>query len=87
MQIDDVTRDAIIEGSKPGYMQNTLIQAGMERGSAVGTAGGKLELSEEDNQLQFASPRRPDILFMLKELGRGLARPTQGHWKLMKACS
>eukprot|EP00971_Amphidinium_carterae_P023989 473474-Amphidinium_carterae.1 len=64
----------------------------MEKGSAVGTAGGKTETSSADleyigeadhktyrsvcGRLQFASPRRPDILFTLKELGRGLARPT-----------
>eukprot|EP00971_Amphidinium_carterae_P262081 5198451-Amphidinium_carterae.1 len=35
-------------------------------------------------RLQFASPRRPDILFTLKELGRGLARPLQSHYSLMK---
>eukprot|EP00971_Amphidinium_carterae_P026444 521642-Amphidinium_carterae.1 len=38
-------------------------------------------------RLQFASPRRPDILFTLKgvkELGRGLARPLQSHFQLMK---
>eukprot|EP00971_Amphidinium_carterae_P019581 385644-Amphidinium_carterae.1 len=72
----------------------------MERGSAVGTAGGKLEMTSEDSEyigdshhriyrsvcgrLQFASPRRPDLLFTLKELGRGLAKPTKGHSKLMK---
>eukprot|EP00971_Amphidinium_carterae_P168460 3337640-Amphidinium_carterae.1 len=36
---DGITKEAIVEGSKPGYFQTTLIQAGMERGSAVGTAG------------------------------------------------
>eukprot|EP00971_Amphidinium_carterae_P349578 6491090-Amphidinium_carterae.1 len=49
-------------------------------------------ISDEDHKiyrsvfgrLQFASPRRPDLLFTLKELGRGLAKPTKGHWKLMK---
>eukprot|EP00971_Amphidinium_carterae_P049290 971497-Amphidinium_carterae.1 len=38
-------------------------------------------------RLQFASPRRPespDILFALKELGRGLARPLKSHYQLMK---
>eukprot|EP00971_Amphidinium_carterae_P270565 5368549-Amphidinium_carterae.1 len=35
-------------------------------------------------RLQFASPRRPDLRFTLKECRRGLARPTKGHWKLMK---
>eukprot|EP00971_Amphidinium_carterae_P241540 4795890-Amphidinium_carterae.1 len=35
-------------------------------------------------RLQFASPRRPDILFTLKELGRGLARPLQSHYSLME---
>eukprot|EP00971_Amphidinium_carterae_P059129 1169258-Amphidinium_carterae.1 len=39
--IDGITKEAIVEGSKPGYFQNTLIQAGMEKGSAVGTAGVK----------------------------------------------
>eukprot|EP00971_Amphidinium_carterae_P058025 1147590-Amphidinium_carterae.1 len=72
----------------------------MERGSAVGTAGGKLEMTSEDSEyigdshrkiyrsvcgrLQFTSPRRPDLLFTLRELGRGLARPMKGHWKLLK---
>eukprot|EP00971_Amphidinium_carterae_P027472 541081-Amphidinium_carterae.1 len=72
----------------------------MEKGSAVGTAGVKpvemkdtdLYIGEEDHKvyrsvcgrLQFASPRRPDILFTLKELGRGLARPLQSHYSLMK---
>eukprot|EP00971_Amphidinium_carterae_P349885 6491280-Amphidinium_carterae.2 len=72
----------------------------MERGSTVGTAGVKLATSSEDveyvgdeshriyrsvcGRLQFASPRRPDLLFTLKELGRGLAKPTNGHFKLMK---
>eukprot|EP00971_Amphidinium_carterae_P127433 2524893-Amphidinium_carterae.1 len=76
-------RDTIVEGSKPGYFRNTLIQA-MEKGSAVGTAGVKsVETKEADEyigeaehkvyrsvcgRLQFASPRRPDILFTLKEL-------------------
>eukprot|EP00971_Amphidinium_carterae_P348036 6490286-Amphidinium_carterae.2 len=71
----------------------------MEKGSAVGTAGVKLAVSGEEDEhigdeshkiyrsvcgrLQFASPRRPDLLFTLKELGRGLARPTKGHWQLM----
>eukprot|EP00971_Amphidinium_carterae_P060976 1206902-Amphidinium_carterae.1 len=69
----------------------------MERGSAVGTAGGKPEITSEDNEyigdethheshkiyrsvcgrLHFASPRRPDLLFSLKGLGRGLAKPTK----------
>eukprot|EP00971_Amphidinium_carterae_P055398 1092030-Amphidinium_carterae.1 len=35
-------------------------------------------------RLQFASSRRPDILFTLKELGRGLARPLKSHYQLMK---
>eukprot|EP00971_Amphidinium_carterae_P053759 1058669-Amphidinium_carterae.1 len=39
MEIDGIKRDAIVEGSKPGYFHNTLVQAGMEKGSAVGTAG------------------------------------------------
>eukprot|EP00971_Amphidinium_carterae_P253562 5034182-Amphidinium_carterae.1 len=72
----------------------------MEKGSAVGTAGVKsvemkdtdLYIGEEDHKvyrsvcgrLQFASPRRPDILFTLKELGRGLARPLQSYHMLMK---
>eukprot|EP00971_Amphidinium_carterae_P188914 3750423-Amphidinium_carterae.1 len=72
----------------------------MEKGSAVGTAGVRSTESKnedeyigEDNhrvfrsvcgRLQFASPRRPDILFTLKELGRGLARPLQSHYMLMK---
>eukprot|EP00971_Amphidinium_carterae_P323016 6419762-Amphidinium_carterae.1 len=77
MQVDGVTRGVIVEGSKPGYMKNTLIQAGMERGSAVGPAGSKLGVTSEDSEyvgdeshkvyrsacgrLQFASPRRPDL--------------------------
>eukprot|EP00971_Amphidinium_carterae_P317584 6313129-Amphidinium_carterae.2 len=72
----------------------------MEKGSAVGTAGMKSDktleadeyIGEEDHKvyrslcgrLQFASPRRPDILFTLKELGRGLARPLKSHYQLMK---
>eukprot|EP00971_Amphidinium_carterae_P331942 6465804-Amphidinium_carterae.2 len=101
MQIDGVMKDVIIEGSKPGYMKNALIQAGVERGSAVGTAGVKIEVAsgEEDEyigdeshkiyrsicgRLQFASPRRRDLLFTLKELGRGLARPKKSHFQVMK---
>eukprot|EP00971_Amphidinium_carterae_P348842 6490700-Amphidinium_carterae.2 len=104
MQIDGVMKDVIIEVSKPYFKNtNTLIQAGMERGSAVGTAGVKLATTSEDDEyigdeshkihrsvcgrLQFASPRGPDLLFTLKELGRGLARPgrpTKGHGQLMK---
>eukprot|EP00971_Amphidinium_carterae_P157543 3123170-Amphidinium_carterae.1 len=84
MEIDGVMRDTIGKGSKPGYFWNTLIQAAMEKGSAVGTAGVKsVEMKESDEyigetehkvyrsvcgRLQFASPRRPDILFTLKEL-------------------
>eukprot|EP00971_Amphidinium_carterae_P220158 4370615-Amphidinium_carterae.1 len=30
--IDGIMKEAIVEGSKPGYFQNTLIQAGMEKG-------------------------------------------------------
>eukprot|EP00971_Amphidinium_carterae_P135450 2683849-Amphidinium_carterae.1 len=72
----------------------------MEKGSAVGTAGVKsvdvkdtdLYIGEDDHKvyrslcgrLQFASPRRPVILFTLKELGRGLARPLKSHYQLMK---
>eukprot|EP00971_Amphidinium_carterae_P021082 416120-Amphidinium_carterae.1 len=72
----------------------------MEKGSAVGTAGVRMDtkvdsdeyVGEENHRiyrsvcgrLQFASPRRPDILFTLKELGRGLARPLQSHYQLMK---
>eukprot|EP00971_Amphidinium_carterae_P195619 3882129-Amphidinium_carterae.1 len=72
----------------------------MERGSAVGTAGVRTVESKEVDEyigdeghriyrsvcgrLQFASPRRPDILFTLKELGRGLARPLRSHYQLMK---
>eukprot|EP00971_Amphidinium_carterae_P314742 6256478-Amphidinium_carterae.1 len=72
----------------------------MEKGSAVGTAGVKsVETRESDEyigeiehkvyrsvcgRLQFASPQRPDILFTLKELGRGLARPVKSHYQLMK---
>eukprot|EP00971_Amphidinium_carterae_P030772 605459-Amphidinium_carterae.1 len=49
-------------------------------------------IGEEDHKiyrsvcgrLQFASPRKPDLLFTLKELGRGLARPMKSHWQLMK---
>eukprot|EP00971_Amphidinium_carterae_P189805 3767446-Amphidinium_carterae.1 len=93
-------KDVITEGSKPGYVRHILIQAGMERGIAVGTAGVKLEIASEDGEyigdenhkiyrsvcgrLQFASPRRPDLLFTLKELGRGLAKPRKSHWQLMK---
>eukprot|EP00971_Amphidinium_carterae_P124551 2467307-Amphidinium_carterae.1 len=47
MQVDGIMKDVIIEASTPGYMKNTLIQAGMERGSAVGTAGSKIEMTSE----------------------------------------
>eukprot|EP00971_Amphidinium_carterae_P017960 354055-Amphidinium_carterae.1 len=72
----------------------------MERGSAVGTAGVRTVESKDVDEyigdeghrvfrsvcgrLQFASPRRPDILFTLQELGRGLARPLKSHYQLMK---
>eukprot|EP00971_Amphidinium_carterae_P205518 4078773-Amphidinium_carterae.1 len=72
----------------------------MEKGSAVGTAGVRSTDSRKEDEyigdadhkvfrsvcgrVQFASPRRPDILFTLKELGRGLARPLQSHYVLMK---
>eukprot|EP00971_Amphidinium_carterae_P158631 3144527-Amphidinium_carterae.1 len=49
------------------------------------TASGEEDdyIGEEDHEiyrsvcgrLQFASPRRPDLLFTLKELGSGLAKP------------
>eukprot|EP00971_Amphidinium_carterae_P236060 4685016-Amphidinium_carterae.1 len=78
MQIDGVMKDVIIEGSKPGYFKNTLIQAGIERGSVVGTAGVKLETAV-CGRVQLASPRRPDLLFTLKELGRGLAKTVLVH--------
>eukprot|EP00971_Amphidinium_carterae_P287947 5716097-Amphidinium_carterae.1 len=70
-------RDVIIEGSKPGCFKNTLIQVGMEKGSAVGTAGMKIEVASGENDeycTLFASPRRPDILYTLKELGRASRR-------------
>ena len=35
-------------------------------------------------KLQFASPRRPDVLYPLKELGRQLQRPRECDWKLLK---
>eukprot|EP00971_Amphidinium_carterae_P112264 2223791-Amphidinium_carterae.1 len=49
-------------------------------------------IGEEDHKiyrsvcgrLQFASPQRPDLLFTLKEVGRGLARPMKSQWQLMK---
>eukprot|EP00971_Amphidinium_carterae_P024649 486000-Amphidinium_carterae.1 len=47
IQMDGVTKDVIFEGSKPGYFKNTLIQAGMERGSAVGTAGVKIDMAND----------------------------------------
>eukprot|EP00971_Amphidinium_carterae_P292825 5813573-Amphidinium_carterae.1 len=100
IQIDGITRDTIVEGSKPGYFRDTLIQAGMEKGRAVGTAGMKsaktLEAEEYIGEaehkvyrsvcgrLQFTSPRRPDILFTLKELGRGLTRPLKSQCQLMR---
>eukprot|EP00971_Amphidinium_carterae_P173427 3437877-Amphidinium_carterae.1 len=43
-------KDVIFEGSKPGYFKYTLIQAGMERGSAVCTAGVKLEVASDDDE-------------------------------------
>eukprot|EP00971_Amphidinium_carterae_P015126 298744-Amphidinium_carterae.1 len=49
MRIDGVMKDVIIEGSKPGYFKNTLTQAGMESGSAVGTAGVKLATASGDS--------------------------------------
>eukprot|EP00971_Amphidinium_carterae_P239260 4749684-Amphidinium_carterae.1 len=70
----------------------------MERGSAVGATGVKLETAEGDDdfineedhkiyrsvcgRLQFASPRRPDLLFTLKEFGTGLAKSKKSHWQL-----
>eukprot|EP00971_Amphidinium_carterae_P349129 6490861-Amphidinium_carterae.2 len=79
MQVDGVMKNVIIEGSKPGYFKNTLIRAGMERGSAVGAAGVKIEVASGSDEyigdeshkiyrsvcgrLQFASPRRPGLLF------------------------
>eukprot|EP00971_Amphidinium_carterae_P032412 638353-Amphidinium_carterae.1 len=79
MKIDGVVMDIIIEVSKPGYFKHTCLQAKMERGSEVGIAGVKLETAGEDDvfisdedpkiyrsvcgRLQFASPRRPDLLF------------------------
>eukprot|EP00971_Amphidinium_carterae_P009860 194357-Amphidinium_carterae.1 len=30
MEVDGITRDVIVKGSKPGYFRNTLTQAGME---------------------------------------------------------
>eukprot|EP00971_Amphidinium_carterae_P230456 4573790-Amphidinium_carterae.1 len=45
--IDGIMKEAIVEGSKPGYVQNTLIQAGMEKGSAAGTAGVRTVESKE----------------------------------------
>eukprot|EP00971_Amphidinium_carterae_P229513 4553604-Amphidinium_carterae.4 len=84
MEVDGIKRDVIIE-------------AGMEKGSAVGTAGIKPEtageadeyIGEDDHKiyrsvcrrLQFASPRRKDILLTLKELGRGLAKPMKSHYQ------
>eukprot|EP00971_Amphidinium_carterae_P349480 6491037-Amphidinium_carterae.4 len=47
MEIVGITRDVIVEGSKPGYFRNTLIEAGMEKGSAVVTAGVKSEKTQE----------------------------------------
>jgi len=35
-------------------------------------------------KLQFASPRRPDILYTLKELGRRLQKPRECDWRLLK---
>eukprot|EP00971_Amphidinium_carterae_P128012 2535657-Amphidinium_carterae.1 len=50
MTIDGVMKDVIIEGSKPGYIKNTLIQVGMERGSAVGTAGVKIDIASDEDE-------------------------------------
>eukprot|EP00971_Amphidinium_carterae_P350178 6491419-Amphidinium_carterae.1 len=35
-------------------------------------------------RLQYASPRRPDILYPLKELGRALSGPRESDWSRMK---
>ena len=35
-------------------------------------------------KLQYASPRRPDVLYTLKELGRQLQNPRECDWKLLK---
>eukprot|EP00971_Amphidinium_carterae_P268620 5329033-Amphidinium_carterae.2 len=35
MQVDGVMKDVIIEGSRPGYVKNALIQAGVERSETV----------------------------------------------------
>eukprot|EP00971_Amphidinium_carterae_P167009 3309652-Amphidinium_carterae.1 len=67
----------------------------MERGGAVGTAGGKLEMTSGDNEYiddeshkiyrsicgrrQFASPWRPDLLFTLKELDLGTVDHGNSH--------
>eukprot|EP00971_Amphidinium_carterae_P137194 2718588-Amphidinium_carterae.5 len=50
MAIDGIKRDVIIEGSHPGYFKHTLIQAGMEKGSAVGSAGIKPETAGEADE-------------------------------------
>eukprot|EP00971_Amphidinium_carterae_P307064 6102441-Amphidinium_carterae.1 len=76
MESDGVMRDTIVEGSKPGYFRNTLIQAGMEKGSAVGTAGMKSEKTLEADEYIGEAEH--------KELGRGLARPLKSHYQLMK---
>ena len=48
---------------------------GKERHQAYRAACGKL---------QYASPRRPDVLYTLKELGRQLQNPRECDWKLLK---
>eukprot|EP00971_Amphidinium_carterae_P065394 1295703-Amphidinium_carterae.1 len=99
MKIDGIMKDVIVEGSKPGCFKRTFIQCGMERGSAVGTTRVRLETAEGDDDfinkeehkiyrsvcgwLQFTSPRRPDLLFTLKELGRP-SKAKEEHWQLMK---
>eukprot|EP00971_Amphidinium_carterae_P014413 284679-Amphidinium_carterae.3 len=50
MQMNGVMKDVIIEGSIPGYFKNIPIQAGMERGSAVGTAGVKLDTANDSDE-------------------------------------
>eukprot|EP00971_Amphidinium_carterae_P006538 128866-Amphidinium_carterae.2 len=83
-----------------GILQEYAHSSGNVERSVVGTAGMKSEktqeadeyIGEEDHKvyrsvcgrLQFASSRRPVILFTLKELGRGLAKPLKSHYQLMR---
>eukprot|EP00971_Amphidinium_carterae_P231927 4602835-Amphidinium_carterae.2 len=63
MMIDGVSKNVIVEGSKPGCFQNSLIQAGKEKGSAVGTAGIQQGTAEDDDE--FISEEDHSLLIQI----------------------